>query len=472
MNKRNYLAIFLASAAFIFSNFAYAESLKEAMQETLAINPTVQEAAKGRLATDQALRVAKGGYLPSVDITAAYGRERSNNTTTRLLTGGNLTLTRREAGVELRQLIFDGAATSSEVARNQARVNSSACFVAADANDTALRVAEAYVNVLRGRDALLAASDNLQAHRVTVKRIEERTRQGISSKVDFVQAKGRLALAKANKITEASRLRDSKVAYLRVVGHLPGNLGLPRFNEKLLPRNKDIGISFAVRHHPRLASANADIDATYAQHRAAISTFFPRIDGVLGMSKDKNIDGVPGRNDDYFALVQLSWNVLNGGSDLARTRETAELTEQAGEVRNRTYRQVVESLGLSWIALVTNEKLRRQFRDHMTASKETVRAFRQQYKLGQRTLLDLLDQENEYFSARLSYINATYDHLFSKLRVYNSMGILVPALNVSLPPESIGCLLPVDEEQVVGIPDPKVVAEVKPFTKVAPSNEK
>ena len=181
MNK--WIRLLILASTCLISFQSSAETLREAIRHTVATNPTVQEAATGRLASDYALRGAKGAYFPNLDLTAVYGREQSNNTTTRAVTGAKDTLTRRESGLELRQLIFDGFATPSEVARNKAIVESNACVVAADSNDVALRVTEAYVNMLRHKALVEAADNNLQTHYRIAKMIGQRTQSGITRKI-------------------------------------------------------------------------------------------------------------------------------------------------------------------------------------------------------------------------------------------------------------------------------------------------
>ena len=260
--------------------------------------------------------------------------------------------------------------------------------------------------------------------------------------MDTVQVKGRIALAEGNLHTEQNDYRDNEIAYMRVTGRMPRNIIYPHLDQSRLPNSKNNAIRFAVDHHPRLISANHDIEATIAQNRAAKSPFYPHIDAVLSANRNDNIDGVRGINHDNSAVLQATWNLFNGGTDLARVRETAFFIEQAAEVRNRTFREVIESTGLSWVAYQTNRKLMDDFNRHMRAAKATAEAYAEQFKLGQRTLLDLLDQENEFFNASRSYINAKYDYVFAKYRIYNSMGILLYMVGLSPAPEAHGCMLP------------------------------
>ncbi len=126
------------------ASFVQAQSLPEAMQRAIEVHPEVQAGVNSRTAADYQLRAAQGGYLPRVDVLAGYGREGTDSPSTRIGNRSNdwETLNRGEASVRLRQMVFDGFATSSEVGRQQATVNSRAYALMGTSERTALNVAQ------------------------------------------------------------------------------------------------------------------------------------------------------------------------------------------------------------------------------------------------------------------------------------------------------------------------------------------
>lgn len=185
-----------------------------------------------------------------------------------------------------------------------------------------------------------------------------------------------------------------------------------------------------------MKSAQADVESANAQHDTAHSPFLPRVDFELGTTANNNVDGVSGHNNDTTAMFRLRYNLLNGGKDKARRQETAHLINQAAEIRNNTRRQVEQSVRLSWNALQTVNNQIGYFKQHVDSSERSRDAYQQQFSLGQRTLLDLLDSENEVFVSRTSYVNAQYDQLFAMYRILNSMGALLEGVEVALPEAS------------------------------------
>jgi adhesin transport system outer membrane protein len=264
-----------------------------------------------------------------------------------------------------------------------------------------------------------------------------RSERGVGRKADVDQSKGRMALATANLVAEQSNLRDSETSYLRVIGIAPESLMDPESPVVLLPGTLDEAIERAKSNHPTLKTAESDVESAYAQHDTAKSPFHPRVHFELGATSNHDIDGVPGTNKDITAMIRLRYNLLNGGRDEARREETAHLINQASEIRNNTLRQVEESTRLSWNALQTVNNQMGFFKQHVESSELSRDAYQQQFSLGQRTLLDLLDSENEVFVARTSYVNAQYDQLYAMYRILNSMGVLMESLGVAAPETSL-----------------------------------
>jgi len=413
---------------------AWSVTLQEAVDTTIKTNPDVLAASNERNAVSKEILQARAGYLPTIDLAVGTGYESSDNTTTRA--GGdhkNVHMNRDEASINLRQMLFDGMQTKNEVLRHTARTNSRAFGVFGAAENTGLEAVDAYLNVLRRQRLVELTTTNLEAHERTHDQIKLRSERGVGRKADMDQSQGRVALARANQIAEQSNLRDAETNYLRVIGEAASDLSDPPSPENLIPKTRDEAVSLALDNHPTLKSANADIDSANAQHDTALAVFYPRVDFELGATANNDLDGLDGHNNDVTAMFRLRYNLLNGGKDKARREETAYLINQAAEIRNNTHRQVEQSVRLSWNALETVKNQMNFFQLHVDSSEKSRDAYQQQFSLGQRTLLDLLDSENEVFVARQALVNAEYDKLFALYRVLNSTGSLLENLQVALP---------------------------------------
>jgi outer membrane protein, adhesin transport system len=298
-------------------------------------------------------------------------------------------------------------------------------------------VTEAYLNLLR-QDALVElGKENYLLHERTHDQIQMRTQRGVGRRADEDQSQSRLSLAETNLTAAEGNRRDAVTDFVRVVGKEPANISDPPDLKEALPPTLDEAIRIAVENHPVLKSANSDIVSARSQHETAKSPFYPRFDIEIGGNANNNLNGLTGRNDDAFAMLRMRYNLFNGGKDLARKRETAYLINTAKEIRNNTRRQVEENVRLSWNA---NQVVNRQlptFQRYMDAAERTYEAYQQQFNLGRRTLLDVLDAANEMYLARIDYVNTRYDVLFSEFRILTSMGELNRKLKVELPTEAI-----------------------------------
>lgn len=401
---------------------ATALTLKQAVQHALRTNPEILAQRSEYLARQQELEQARAGYLPSVDVTAGIGFERSDNNATRLLGYDNRDLTRKEAGIGLNQMLFDGFAVKSEVERQQARIDSQRYALGGTAENTGLDAVNAYLRVLREQELVKLSEQNLKVHDRIFDQIQLRIQAGVGKRSDLEQIRGRRASAASNLLADQANLQDAESGFLSVIGDLPRDLEAAEPVAKGLPTSLRQAIEVAVGNHPTLLSAKADVEAAKAQDRAARHGFYPKFNLEVGGTWNDDIDGITGRNDDLTAMVRMRYNLYAGGRDQARTRQTTELINQARDIRDRTHRQVVESMRLAWAAYeVTRDQAAYQLQ-HIAASEKTRDAYIKQFTLGQRTLLDVLNMENELYQARRDYASTRYDHILAQYRILVAMG--------------------------------------------------
>jgi len=418
---------------FLSVGIASAATLKEAVDATVQTNPDVLAAVHERQAVSKEVDQARAGYFPTLDLQVGTGWEMTDNPSTRGRGQGEVHLNRDEARLDVRQMLFDGMETKNEVDRQEARTNSRAFSVYSAAENTGLDAVEAYLNVLRRQNLVELAQTNLEAHQRTHDQIMLRSERGVGRRADMDQSLGRLALAEANLMSEQSNLRDAETSYIRVVGMDPESLSQPDSPISLIPQTRDEAIATAFDNHPTLRLAAFDVESAQAQHATAKAPFYPDLHLEVGTRADHDIDGQEGKDKDIYAMLRLRYNLANGGRDTARREETAFLINQAAEIRNNTHRQVEESVRLSWNAWETVKRQMSFRRQHVESSEKSRDAYQQQFSLGQRTLLDLLDSENEVFRARTALVNTQYDEMFAMYRILNSMGMLLQGLNVELP---------------------------------------
>lgn len=419
-----------------------AETLQEVVDYTVHNSPDVGATAADRRAVEQEIEQARAGYFPRIDLDVGYGHESTNNPGTRArrraigFDSGTQSQAREELGLMLDQMIFDGFLTKNEVRRHTARTNSRAHTVHGQAEIDSLNAVRAYLNLQRRAELVGLADENLEIHRRTNDQVLLRSEQGVGRQADSEQSSARLSRAETNIIAEKGNYQDETANFIRVVGRVPSELEEAYNPSEALPANVEDAVQLAIANHPTIKSATADIESAYAQRDTAKAPYYPRLNLEVGARHDRDLDGQIGDDEHWSAMLRLRYNLFNGGRDKARINETGQQIDQAKSIRDSAVRQVEQSTRLSWDAYDTASKQLHFFEKNRDATIKTHSAYKQQFKLGQRTLLDLLDSANEMFVSKSDFVNAKYDELFAMYRILASMGMVHSTLGVELPEET------------------------------------
>ncbi|CZF78961.1 TolC family outer membrane protein [Grimontia marina] len=442
----------LAVAATLLPAAAAAQSLEQAVATALDTNPQIRQAFNRFKASEEQVNQASAGYYPTIDFDAGIGREWTESPSTRrdsVIYGVDeeVEMTRREIGVSLRQVLFSGFQTTNEVKRTEFEASAEQWTLYATAEDLALEVSRAYLEFLRAEQIVGLAQHNLESHQVIYGQVKQKTDSGLGSTADLSQVTGRLARAHSNLISAQNNLSDARISYQRIVNRAPEDTRIPVPDAVMLPTSLESAMEMAKASHPTLKAADNDINAAKAQRASAKGNYYPQVTFDLSASWDDNLDGndgttanpfdspadVGGNNDEILAMVRVNYNLFSGGVDKAREREAAYSINESKAVRLNAYRDIEEGTTLAWNARVFLKQQMQYLRQHVEASTETRNAYEDQFKLGQRTLIDVLDSENELFQARREYLTAEYDDLIAQYRLLNATGQLLASLRVTTP---------------------------------------
>jgi len=257
------------------------------------------------------------------------------------------------------------------------------------------------------------------------------------------QAEGRLALAEVNVLAAENNMLDAKATFQRITGMAaPEDMAFPELVNVTIPSTLTEATEIAMSNHPTLQVAEADTIAAVAQYDAAKRNYYPRVDFEVDRTWNNDLDGVNGINEDLTAMFRMRYNLYNGGGDQARVRQTQHQIEEAKAVQSNSLREVLQSVELSWNAYSILSRQLPHLEQHVASSQETRNSYQKQFNIGQRSLLDLLDTENEVFSSKNDLTNALHDQLAAQYRVVNGMGTLLDTLNLALPEPNLGDVKP------------------------------
>jgi len=428
-----------------------AQSLEQAVAFTFDTHPELRVAYSHFKVSEQQIEQAKSGFLPTLDITAGIGYEYTDSPVTRRKIGsdeeGTVELTRREIGLNLKQELFSGFHTLSEIKRTRYTTKADQWRLLGIAEDLALEVSKVYVDLIKTKELVALAERNLSAHQEIYEQIKQRTDSGFGSSADLSQINGRLAKAHSNLIATKNNYLDSEVTFYRVIEQRPNNLIIPYPDASLLPKTIAEGLQLTHKNHPVIKSAVNDIEAARAQYTSAKSNFYPKISFDVNANFNDNLDGedgttligdVGGENNEVTAMLRVSYNVFSGGKDHAFAKETAYKISEAKELNINVHRQVTEGFVLSWNAFEQLNLQKKYIKTHVIYSKNSLSDYKEQFKIGQRTLLDLLDTENELYQARRDFLDAEFTEISAQYRILHAMGLLVESMRVTRPSTWLG----------------------------------
>ncbi|HEU4839421.1 MAG TPA: TolC family outer membrane protein [Micavibrio sp.] len=411
-------------------------SLSQAVSSGVMTNPEYGRVAASRRATDEELNQAKALYLPSVDLRADGGAEITDSISTRANGDDDKIFGRYDAQLTLTQMLFDGWGTKYENERQKNRVQSSANRVKETSELTGLDIVESFLEVMRQRELLGITRDNVAEHVAIMGMIEEGVNAGRSTAADLEQIKARLAAARAQESTVRQQLRNAESSFQRHVGEMPKDLVMPAVPVNAISADVEAEVKNALATSPTLAVRASDVEVAYNEYKGTGSTLYPQVDLQLGARQGHNLGGIEGRDRSASALVVMNWNLYRGGGDVARIREFKHRHQQSKEERSIAARQIENDIRQTWASMVSAGERAKEFSSQAAANSEVVRAYKDQFNLDRRTLLDVLDSQNELFVSRSNTINAEFLEIFSVFRLLALKGALLPTLGVAYPQES------------------------------------
>ena len=406
-------------------NVAYATepllTLKEMVEKTVTSNPEVQSRYHKFLESGYEQEVMRAGFLPKADVVANYRKQEE------LVKPADGTATPRfNSELVLRQMIFDGFATNNEVKRLGHASRVRYYELQSAMQNTTLEFVRAYIDAMRYRELTKFAKDNYVVHKQLFDRIKERVTAGVARKVDLEQATGRLALAEANLLTEATNLHDVTARMQRLYGEIPPEtLEAPTFFNAGVEPSAVEALKIAYNQNPDLLSAIENIQSSQEEIKAREARYMPKLDLQARKNLGVSSDGRFSSSAADLLELTMNFNLFNGFSDHNSVNQAAQKLNNSKDLRDKA---CVDTRQIVVIAYNDIEQLKEQEKyrtEHKNAIENAREAYRKQFDIGQRTLLDLLDTENEYFQAKRTLANTQYDIKTAYARTYAGQGQLL-----------------------------------------------
>ncbi len=424
------LHIVVCAVCIFYTQVSLADShsmnLDQVVSEALGTNPEFTSILNTERSVETQLDQARALYKPSVDITADTGYEQTETPVI-----DRETLFRNQASLSISQLVYDGAATLNQIDRQKSLLKAARFRTNEAAQLVSLNITNAYLNVLRANSLLDIAEANLEDHMKILARIDDGARNGRFNQGDLAQIEARVALAEANLETVRQNQIQARAAYMQATNNTaPEELEMPQFNASYLPETVDEFIRYARENSPTLASFRSEVTAADEDYDSAKGSFLPNLNLEVTGTKGEDLGGIEGSETLASALLVMRWNVYRGGADKARLKEQYFQRSIAEDELNNALRTLMNDIKNIWASRDATANQIETFMRQSEANEKLVRIYQEQFDLGRRSLLDLLDTRNALFTSENSKINAVFNTLFASYQLLALSGDLTKQLGI------------------------------------------
>lgn len=418
--KKSFLA---ATAVVLFQVNISALTLSEAVDEVVATNPEVLESVKDYNSLRSSYDQSYSGYRPSVDIEGEIGYEKIKNGST------NDQYKKSDidsARIVLKQNLFEGFGTKNLIEKSNAKLNAAKFAYLDSVNKKAYDTILEYINLLKNQTINELSLENIEVHQKILLDIKHKIDSNVGKMSEYDRVAGRLAVANSKSLMKQNDLKEGIYNFHKLLGRFISleDLVMPSFDEDSLPLNLQDALDKQISFHPQLKSEIYDLEAKQYDYEISKKEYYPKLDLELSRGFSNNLSGVDGREDDYKAVLQLKYNLYNGNYDQNEKQKMISNIHSQKEIENRIKRTLLNDLQLSWSGYQIIEKQLPALRKNKYFMKKTLKAYKEEYKLGKRKLINILDAENEYYNAQVQLVDAQYNLLLQKFKILKAQGTL------------------------------------------------
>ncbi len=404
------------------------EALAESVQAALTSNPEVQIAKAREDDARYGVSEARAAYLPRVDLSASTGPEYN------VPDGQDGVYQRRgEASITTKQLLWDFGLTLNDIRRARKIYEAASENTRERVEDISFQISTAYIGVLQRQRLVELTTDNVKAHEKILRIVSTQKELGLSTGADVSRVDAQLARIQSTLLDRQSELEQAKENFRRLTGRLPGDLMEPPLPDAVLPMDADAAAGLISERNPRLKQVLANRASIERQLSSNNANFMPRIEAELQGNYKNDVGGDTNRNMDARALVQMRYNLFNGGADRAvSNRLKARIREQDFEVE-RVKREVEQDVRSDFSALRAARDKVSRINNEVDSAAKVVDLYLEQFKTSKRNAFDLLESQQALFGARTTLVGNQYQSLLSGYRVLQKLGLLFTTI-VEAPP--------------------------------------
>lgn len=418
--------VLLSCSMFVMACAAHAESLFEALAYTYETNPTLEANRAYLRAVDERVGQAKAGWRPNLSAVgnATYTDQRYKNYPG--VDDFDYDNDMYDAGLSLTQPIFSGFKTVSGVDYAETVVKQERENLKNTEQAVLLNSAVAYVDVITQRAVLELQKNQEQVLARHLKSYQKRFEVGDLTKTDVAQSEARLEGAKTNRIVAEGDLETANAAYVSMVGRKPPEKTRVNDLDKFLPKTLSECLDVMRANNPALKVAEFADEASQYNITLQRGDLLPElnVNAGAGYQWGQPLPQLDDKYDGHYWQVGANLKVplYQGGGEYAKVREAKQLANQARINLEQVKRDLVKSTTQAWEQYRSTKSSIESIEAQIKASKMALDGVIREADVGSRTVLDVLDAEQEYLNNRVQLVQAERNMTVAALNLLSAMG--------------------------------------------------
>lgn len=400
-------------------------TLRDALVQAYNTNPDLAGERANQRANDENVPIARSQGRPGANATGSVNSSLYDSD------ANAISPTRQgQLGVNLSQPIFSGGAVRNSVRAAEVRVEAGQANLRGAESDVFTQAVTTYVDVLRDEAIVRLNQQNVRVLQVNLQATRDRFEVGDLTRTDVAQSEARLALAESQLRTAEARLIGSRENYIRVIGTPPGVLAAPPPLPNL-PDDPGTAEQTARANNPFLEAAQLARDATRYDVSVARASRLPQVSVGVGGNYYNYLGSIPtaaaaqGASGNGFSTTigaQLSVPLFQGGRPAAQVRQARAREAAAIEQVTLTERGVIAQARSAFASYDSALKVIASSRVAVEANRLSLEGVRAENSVGTRTILDILNAEQELLNAQVNYVTAERDAYVAGFTLLAAMG--------------------------------------------------
>jgi outer membrane protein len=412
-------------------------------------NPTLLSERSKLRATDELVPQALSNWRPTVTVSGnatrsnTYSYINSGSTIggvtsgtpqgTQVTAAGTTIYNAETMGLSVTQPIFRGGRTVAQTRQADAQVEAERAQLSITEQQVLLNVATAYLNLVQAQSVLQLSINNEQVLQRQLDSVQDRFRVGEVTRTDVAQAQSRLSAAHADRTQAEGSLRTARAAYVQTVGHLPDKVEYPDTLPGL-PADAQAAQALAATQNPSIGNAQATYQAALEGIDLIAGELLPQVSVTGTAERIVNFDGPSTLENVAQAVISVTVPIYQSGQEYSRLRAQKQTAGQTRATLDQSRRDVEESLTAAWESLQTGRARRASYTDQINAAKVALEGVTRENQVGSRTVLDVLNAEQELLQAEVNEVQAHHDEIVAAYQLLNATGQLT-AQYLALPVE-------------------------------------